>query len=127
MRLSRFALLTALIFFLVTTFSIAQEPTPAPPYAQAPATAPSASAAPMVSSGPLGRLLIGPGDEGDVSVYGVPELAQHVRVTETGEIDLPLVGQRMVAGMTAEEAEALNGKRLVEGGAVRGSQDSLGL
>src|SRR5690349_7481802 len=130
MRLSRFALLTALIFFLVTTFSIAQEPTPAPPYAQAPAPAPStpaASAAPMVSSGPLGRLLIGPGDEGNVSVYGVPELAQHVRVTETGEIDLPLVGKMMIAGMTAEEAQVLIEKKLVDGGFVNSPHVTLAI
>ena len=130
MRLSRLVLLACLIFFLFITISVtAQEPVPAPTYAPAPAAAPAPPAgfAPMVSSGPLGRLLIGPGDEGDLSVYGVPELGQHVRVTETGEIDLPLVGKVMIAGMTAEEAQAAIEKKLVDGGFVNNPHVTLAI
>src|SRR5437763_377850 len=43
------------------------------------------------SSGPLGKLLIGPGDECDVAIYGIPDLSQRVRVNSTGEISLALV------------------------------------
>src|SRR5213082_917936 len=32
------------------------------------------------------KLSIGPGDELDVSVYGVPELSQHVRVDTSGDV-----------------------------------------
>ena len=64
------------------------------------------------------KLSIGPGDELEVSVYGVPELSQHVRVSSAGDIDLPLVGAVHVAGLASDEAEALVEQRLVDGSFV---------
>jgi polysaccharide export outer membrane protein len=58
---------------------------------------------------------IGPGDELDVTVWGVPELAQHTRVSSSGEIYMPLIGYVQMAGFTTDEAQALIQKRLVDG------------
>jgi polysaccharide export outer membrane protein len=75
---------------------------------QAPANASSSS-----SGAP--RLRIGPGDEADVTVYGLPELSQHIRVSSAGEISYPLIGTLKVAGLSSEEAQALIEKKLVDG------------
>src|SRR5947209_3019950 len=36
---------------------------------------------------------IGPGDDLEINVFGVPELTQHARVSNSGEISLPLIGK----------------------------------
>ena len=61
------------------------------------------------------KLSIGPGDELDVSVYGVPELSQHVRVDTSGDVHLLLIGPTHVEGLSSEEAQAVIEKQLVEG------------
>jgi polysaccharide biosynthesis/export protein len=63
-----------------------------------------------------GRLVIGAGDEGDVSVDGKPEMTQHVRVSSGGDISLPLIGRVVIAGLTSEGAQALIEKKLLDGG-----------
>lgn len=50
------------------------------------------------------RLLISPGDELEITVYGVPELATHARVDSEGNILLPLLGSVRVGGETSNEA-----------------------
>jgi polysaccharide biosynthesis/export protein len=50
-------------------------------------------------------LVLGPGDEVDVSVYGAPDLSGHTRVSSDGNISMPLVGNIRVGGMTNSEAE----------------------
>ncbi len=74
------------------------------------------ASAPQIDPGNAGRLLIGPGDEAEFSVYGVPDLTQHVRVGATGEISLPLIGNLTVAGLTSDDAQALIEKKLQDGG-----------
>lgn len=64
-------------------------------------------------------LKFGPGDLLEVSVYNVPELATKARVSNSGEIYLPLIDYVHVAGLTQEEAQALIEKRLEDGGFVR--------
>jgi len=49
---------------------------------------------------------IGPKDLLDVKVFEVPELNVERRVSDAGNVDLPLLGQFPVAGMTAPEAAA---------------------
>ena len=51
------------------------------------------------------RLLIGPGDDLDVTVYGAPDLSGHMRVSASGNISLPLIGYVRIAGLTSSEAE----------------------
>jgi polysaccharide export outer membrane protein len=51
-------------------------------------------------------LLIGPGDEVEVTVYGAPDLSSHTRVSADGNISMPLIGYVRVAGLSSSEAEA---------------------
>lgn len=64
-------------------------------------------------------LKFGVGDLLEVSVYNVPELATKTRISNSGEIYLPLIDYVHVAGLTQEEAQALIEKRLEDGGFVR--------
>jgi polysaccharide biosynthesis/export protein len=66
-----------------------------------------------------GTATLGPGDLIDVSVYNVPELTTKVRVSNSGDVYLPLVDYVHVEGMSQEEAQALIEKRLADGGFVR--------
>jgi polysaccharide biosynthesis/export protein len=50
-------------------------------------------------------LLIGPGDELEISVYGAPDLSEHTRVSTAGNISMPLVGDVRVAGLSSTEAQ----------------------
>jgi polysaccharide export outer membrane protein len=51
------------------------------------------------------RLVLGPGDEVEISVYGAPDLSGHTRVSADGNISMPLVGYIRIAGLTSSEAE----------------------
>ncbi len=66
-----------------------------------------------------GVVKLGTGDLVEVSVYNVPELSSKVRVSNAGDIYLPLVDYVHVEGLTVEEAQALVEKRLSDGGFVR--------
>lgn len=50
-------------------------------------------------------LVLGPGDEVDVSVFGAPDLSGRTRVGADGNISIPLVGYVRVAGLSSNEAE----------------------
>src|SRR5712692_8194734 len=50
-------------------------------------------------------LVIGPGDEIEVTVYGAPDLSQHTRVSTEGNISMPLIGYVRLAGLSSSEAE----------------------
>ena len=62
---------------------------------------------------------LGPGDLIEVNVYNVPELASKVRVSNSGDVYLPLIDYVHVEGLTQEEAQSLIEKRLADGGFVR--------
>jgi polysaccharide export outer membrane protein len=49
--------------------------------------------------------VIGPMDSLDITVFGVPELAKTVQVSNEGQITLPLLGQIQAVGLTAREVE----------------------
>ena len=51
-------------------------------------------------------LLISPGDELEITVYGAPDLSEHTRVGSGGSISMPLIGNVRIAGLTSSEAEA---------------------
>jgi polysaccharide biosynthesis/export protein len=70
-------------------------------------------------SEPGGRLTIGPDDELDVTVYGVPELSQHIRVDTSGDAYLVLIGPVHVQGLSSAEAQEVIEKRLVDGRLVK--------
>jgi len=48
---------------------------------------------------------VGPQDVLDVEVFGVEELSRSVRVSQGGEISMPLVGVMPVSGLTVSEVE----------------------
>jgi len=55
---------------------------------------------------------IGPEDLLEVSVYGAPDLNRTMRVSDRGEIVLPLIGSIRVEGLTVHEVEAEIAARL---------------
>lgn len=61
---------------------------------------PDSKTSPMPSS----ALLIGPGDELEIAVYGAPDLSEHTRVSGTGNISMPMIGDVRVAGLSSSEA-----------------------
>jgi polysaccharide biosynthesis/export protein len=58
-------------------------------------------------------LLIGPGDMVHIVILDAPELEQHSRVTDAGEIPLLMGGNVKVVGLTPEQAADAIGKYLV--------------
>jgi len=91
-------------------------------------TPPSSTAIPAStaaqSSSPANRSLdasirLGQGDVVEVNVYNVPELNTRTRVSDNGDIDMPLVNQVHVEGLTIDEAEKAIEQRLDHGGFVR--------
>jgi polysaccharide export outer membrane protein len=62
---------------------------------------------------------LGPGDLIEVSVYNVPELSSKARVSNSGDVYLPLIDYVHVEGLTQEEAQTVIEKRLENGGFVR--------
>lgn len=49
-------------------------------------------------------LLIGPGDLVHVNIFRMPEMETKARVTDAGDITIPLIGKFHIAGMTPAEA-----------------------
>jgi polysaccharide export outer membrane protein len=68
--------------------------------------------APAYGDGPE-TLLIGPGDTLHIQVLDTPELEQHPRVTDAGEIPLVGVGNLKVAGLTPAAAASRIRERLI--------------
>jgi polysaccharide biosynthesis/export protein len=62
---------------------------------------------------------LGAGDLVEVTVYSVPELATKARVSNDGDLYLPLIDYVHVAGLSLQEAQKLIEKRLDDGGFVR--------
>ena len=60
-------------------------------------------------------LVIGPGDDVEIAVYGAPDLNVHARVTSDGNVSLPLTGYVRVQGLTSSEAEAAIEAQLRQG------------
>ena len=62
------------------------------------------------------EIIIGSGDLLEVSVYGAPEFTKQVRVADSGEISLPLIGTVHVASLPLRQGELLIQQRLKDGG-----------
>jgi polysaccharide export outer membrane protein len=61
------------------------------------------AAVPVSAQQSVGDYRVGPKDLLEIRVFEIPELNLERRVTDTGTLDLPLLGQFSVAGLTAEE------------------------
>jgi polysaccharide biosynthesis/export protein len=104
-----------------------------PPAEQVPAgdAATGAATAPAtVTMSPVARpgdssLVVGPGDELDVTVYGAPDLSGHTRVGSDGNISLPLVGYVHIAGLSSDQAQQAISRLLQEKHVVKEPQVSV--
>jgi len=73
-----------------------------------------------------GEIPIGAGDVLHVDVFDVPELSRDVRVSDTGDVSMPLIPGRIhTAGLTTFELEAKVENLLVENGLVSHPQVSV--
>ena len=70
-------------------------------------------------------LVIGPGDEVEVTVYGAPDLSGHIRVSAEGNISMPLIDYVRIAGLSSSEAEAAIEAKLRENNFVNDPQVSV--
>lgn len=70
-------------------------------------------------------LHLGAGDLLEVSVYNVPELTTKARVSNSGDLYLPLIDYVHVADLTLEEAQTVIEKRLEDGGYVRNAHVTI--
>jgi len=65
------------------------------------------------------------GDLVEVSVFGVPDLATKARISNSGDLYLPLIDYVHIADLTVDEAQELIQKRLTDGGFVRNPHVSI--
>jgi polysaccharide biosynthesis/export protein len=70
-------------------------------------------------------LLIGPGDEVEINVYGAPDLSEHTRVSPSGNISMPLIGYIRIAGLSSSEAEGTIEAQLRQNNIVNDPQVSV--
>lgn len=68
---------------------------------------------------------LGPGDVLKVTVYGQPDLSLEARVTESGTISYPLIGEVKVGGMTPVAAEKKIAGLLEHGGYLKKPQVNI--
>ena len=59
-------------------------------------------------------LVIGPGDDVEITVYGAPDLSGHTRVSAEGNISMPLIDYVRIAGLSSSEAESVIEAKLRE-------------
>jgi polysaccharide biosynthesis/export protein len=65
---------------------------------------------------------LGAGDLLRIAVFDHEELSVDARISQSGNITFPLVGQVQVAGLSTRDAELLLARRLIEGGFVKQPQ-----
>lgn len=88
-------------------------------------TFPAASTTPLAKpetspvSASDSNIRLGTGDLVEVSVYNVPELSTKTRISNAGDVYLPLIDYVHVGGLTIDEAEVVIEKRLDQGGFVK--------
>jgi polysaccharide biosynthesis/export protein len=105
-----FTLGLAILLSMQPAWSQSASPVPATPV---PLAGPQTS---MPAQPTKSVLLIGAGDLLKVSVLGVPESDQEVRVGEDGNVSLNFVGSVHIAGLSTPGAQELIAKKLIAGG-----------
>jgi len=74
---------------------------------------------------PSAELLIGEGDLLQITLYGVPDFNQHVRVDSSGEISLPMIGTVKLLALSTKQAEQIIEKDLKSGGFYNNPQVTI--
>lgn len=69
--------------------------------------------------------LLGAGDSIRINVFQNPELTTETRVSESGSVTYPLIGEIKIGGKTLQEAEQIIAKRLISGGFVQKPQVNI--
>ncbi len=82
-------------------------------------TAAAAMPTPAPLPGGDSSVRLGAGDLIELSVYNVPEMSTKTRVSNSGDVYLPLVDYVHVDGLTLDEAATVIEKRLDQGGFVK--------
>ena len=108
----------ALIFLSMLTVAPAQE-------RQAPMSMTTAGIPSGTGFGSGATVPIGSGDLLEMSVFDTPELSGKLRVSNTGDISLPLVGSLHVEGMKAVEAQNLIRQKYMDGSFLKDPQVTL--
>jgi polysaccharide export outer membrane protein len=70
-------------------------------------------------------VLLGPGDVVKLSVYGSPDLSIETRVSESGHLTFPLLGQVAVGGLPVAAAEKKIASLLEKGGYIKQAQVNI--
>ena len=70
-------------------------------------------------------VLLGAGDMLKISVYANPDLTLETKVSETGNITFPLIGEVMLDGLTTSAAEKKIAEMLRTGGFVKNAQVNI--
>jgi polysaccharide biosynthesis/export protein len=68
---------------------------------------------------------LGPGDLLHISVSGYSEMSTDVRVSQTGNITYPFIGEVQAASLSTQELEGIIAKKLNDGGFIRQAQVSV--
>jgi polysaccharide export outer membrane protein len=68
---------------------------------------------------------LGAGDLLKIAVFDHDELGVEARISQSGNITFPLIGQVPVAGLSTRDAELLLARRLIEGGFIKQPQVSV--
>ena len=90
------------------------------PVGKAPSTTPGPVNPELVATTPTPHpsdgLVIGEGDLLQITLYGVPDFNQHVRVESSGDVSLPMIGAVKVIWLSTEKAERMIEKELKDKG-----------
>ncbi|HVZ61858.1 MAG TPA: polysaccharide biosynthesis/export family protein [Terriglobales bacterium] len=123
-RICRRIFVSGLLLVSLAAVVAAQETSPETSKTQKQTALSQAEVRPSSSYVPV-KLLIGAGDEIEISFHGVPDLNQKTRVGSGGEVNLPLAGEVVVAGMSAQEAATVIEAKYVEGGYLKSPHVSV--
>lgn len=115
---------------LLLASACASRPAAAPKPAPAAAAKPEAAASKPVPAlekpaGTRQEYTLSPGDVVRITVYDHPDMGTVTRVSETGRVNLPLVGEVPVAGVTPPVAASRIAARLRDGKYIKNAQVSL--
>jgi len=78
-----------------------------------------------MSAAGAAEVLLGAGDVVKLSVYGSPDLSIETRVSESGHLTFPLLGQVAVGGLSVAAAEKKIAGQLEKGGYIKQAQVNM--